>query len=473
MANQDVVMPQPGGQMLFLQSSHVFEVLFEGERGPGKSWAMLHAFAQHTGKGYGSHWRGVIFRKESSDLKDMIEKSHREFKLAYPDAKYNKTEKTWTWPTGEILTFAHFKDENDYWSWHGQEIPFIGWEELTVWANDKGYTSMFSCCRSTGPIDMPRIVRATTNPYGPGKNWVKRRFKLPQNRYKIWRDVEEDGSLSNQRLAIPGFLHENKILLKLDPNYIKNVKASAKGNVEKLKAWLFGDWDAVSGGMFDDVWTPRVHIIDPFAIPRGWRISHSYDWGGAKPGSYGIYATSNGEPVEVEENVWMGEVRGDVFRIGEWYTTSGRPNEGLSLTPRDQAQGMIALHDKLGIRGRVRMGVADHNIFDKSNGSCTYDTLKKYGLKFRPADKGPLSRVKGWEVMRDKLQASIPGKYGGREDPGLYIFNTCPYFIELVPALVRSQKNPDDIDTESEDHIADEVRYFLRQPKRGAKRTHG
>lgn len=470
---ENTIMPQPGGQTLFLAANHVQEVLFEGERGPGKTWSMLFAFAQHTGKGYGSHWRGVIFRRESGDLDDIIKKSHREFKRCYPKAEYNKTRKTWTWPGGEELTFAHFKDENDYWSWHGQEIPFIGWEELTVWPNDKGYLSMFSCCRSAGPAAMPRIVRATTNPYGPGKNWVKRRFRLPQMRYKVWQDTDDDGTLAPPRLAIPGFLHENKILLKADPNYIKNIKASAAGNEEKLKAWLFGDWDAVSGGMFDDVWQRRIHVVKSFAIPSGWKISHAYDWGGSRPGSYGIYAVSNGEPIEVAENVWMGEVRGDVFRIGEWYTTNGRPNEGLQLTPADQAAGMLALQEELGVRHRVRPGPADHNIFDRSHGSCTYDTLKKRGIKFRPADKGAGSRVQGWEVMRQYMQNAVPDEYGCREEPGLYIFDRCAYFIELIPGLVRHDKNPDDIDPSSEDHIADEVRYFLRQPSRGAKRSRG
>ena len=607
------------------------------------SWAMLHAFAMHTGKGYGSHWRGVIFRKESGDLTDMIKKSYREFKQAYPEATYNKTEKTWTWPDGESLTFAHFKDENDYWSWHGQEIPFIGWEELTVWPNDKGYTAMFSCCRSAGPKEMPRVVRATTNPYGcvpygdvltetrgwvpiqdveegelvassdahgdltyrkvaktisfpnwqgkmvkqdgrgltmeftsdhflpllntdrtqhsmrefqhlpaqahirgtalwnpesfpdgkvdsleefakfldwdgrtepisadnveiedqtrpvycleveetesffirqngcvwlsgnSGKNWVRKRFQLPQMRYKIWKDKDENGDDQPSRLAIPGFLHENKILMELDPNYIQNVKASAGGNEEKLKAWLLGDWDAISGGMFDDVWTPRVHVVDPFPIPKSWKITHAYDWGGAKPGSYGLWAESSGEPVEIAENVWMGAIRGDRFRIGEWYVAApGKSNVGLSLTPKDQALGMIECQKKHGVYGYVQPGPADHNIFDKSSGQCTYDTLRQHGLRFRPADKGPFSRVKGWEVMRQFMQDAIPDEeFGGRDRPGLYIFSNCTYFIDLVPTLVRDPKNPDDIDTDAEDHIADEARYYLRQPKKGARRSRG
>lgn len=471
----DAVMPQPGSQTLFLQSSKIKEVLFEGERGPGKTWSMLFAFAQHTGKGYGSHWRGVIFRRESGDLDDIIEKSKREFGRIYPDAVYNKTEKTWVWPGGEMLTFAHFFDENDYWSWHGQELPFIGWEELTTWPTNKGYLSMFSCNRSAGPINMPRIIRSTTNPYGVGKNWVKRRFKLPSHRYKVWQEREEDGMMSPPRLAIPGFLIENKILLRTDPRYVQTLKQSAAGNQEKLKAWLFGDWDAVSGGMFDDIWNAGVHVVKPFYIPNTWTIRRAYDWGGAKPGSYGLWAESNGDCVEVGPGIYRGLVPGDSFRIGEWYSTSGQEDEGLNLTPLEIAKCMVACEEEAGVRGRVTAGPADVNIFDKSHGRSIYDTLRAdpFHLRFDMADKGPNSRKMGWQVARERLLNSIPGEHGTRERPGLFIFSTCTHFIDLVPTLPRDLKDPDDVDTKSEDHIGDELRYYLRRASRRAGRQRG
>lgn len=471
----NVVMPLPGSQTLFLMSSQIKEVLFEGERGPGKTWSMLFAFAQHTGKGYGSHWRGVIFRRESGDLDDIIEKSKREFSRIYPDAVYNKTEKTWVWPSGEMLTFAHFFDENDYWSWHGQELPFIGWEELTTWPNNKGYLSMFSCNRSAGPLEMPRIIRSTTNPYGVGKNWVKRRFKLPSMRFKVWQETEDDGSLSPPRLAIPGFLRENTILLRTDPNYVRTLRQASAGNMEKLKAWLNGDWDAVSGGMFDDIWTPSVHIVRPFVIPQTWTIQRAYDWGGAKPGSFGLWAKSNGDCVEDEFGRYHGIVPGDVFRIGEWYSTSGQEDEGLNLTPLAIAKCMVECEEEAGVRGRVMPGPADVNIFDKSHGRSIYDTLRQspYGLRFDPADKGPNSRKMGWQVSREYMNNAVPGEFGTRELPGLFVFDTCNHFINLVPSLPRDLKDPDDVDTKSEDHIGDEMRYYLRRPARRAGRQQG
>jgi hypothetical protein len=43
----------------------------------------------------------------------------------------------------------------------------------------------------------------------------------------------------------------------------------------------------------------------------------------------------------------------------------------------------------------------------------------------------------------------------------LYVFDTCRDFIRTVPSIARDEKDPEDVDTEAEDHIADEVRYRI------------
>lgn len=37
-----------------------------------------------------------------------------------------------------------------------------------------------------------------------------------------------------------------------------------------------------------------------------------------------------------------------------------------------------------------------------------------------------------------------------------------PNFVRTVPVLPRSTKNPDDVNSESEDHIFDAVKYMLQ-----------
>lgn len=58
------------------------------------------------------------------------------------------------------------------------------------------------------------------------------------------------------------------------------------------------------------------------------------------------------------------------------------------------------------------------------------------------------------------------------EGPGLWVMEHCRQFIRTIPTLPRDEKNPDDVDTESEDHIGDEARYLVTSLAPPAKVVH-
>jgi hypothetical protein len=464
--------PQPGSQAAFL-ACPVFETLYEGTRGPGKTDALLMDFAQHCGVGFGADWRGVLFRQTYPQLSDVIAKCNKWFPQIFPRARYNKVEHKWIWPDGEELLLRHMKDPDDYWNYHGHAYPWIGWEELTNWAMPGCYLRMMSCSRSTR-AGMPRKYRSTANPYGVGHNWVKLRWRLPGSRGKIIRDsIGEDGTPEPPRVAIHGSIQENKILLTSDPGYIDRIKASAE-NPAQLKAWLEGSWDVVAGGMFDDLWDPRIHVVKPFPIPPSWRIDRSFDWGSSKPFSVGWWAESDGSDVMTTRGV-ISTVRGDLYRIGEWYGWNGKPNEGTRMLASDIATGIVQREKEMGIYGRVKPGPADSSIFDVVNGVSINNDManpvriegQKYpGVAWERADKSPGSRKNGWQNIRRMLRNAERPPSGIREQAGLFVFSTCLQFLRTVPVLPRDEKDPDDVDTDAEDHIGDEVRYRVHNGPR-------
>src|SRR5688572_8841246 len=134
--------PQPGSQELFM-SCPLPEVLLHGTRGGGKTDALLMDFAQDVGCGYGAAWRGILFRETYPQLADVVAKSERWFRVIFPGAVFNRQRMAWEWRSGEVLFFRHMKRPEDYWNYHGHEYPWIGWEELTNWADDRCYKSMF------------------------------------------------------------------------------------------------------------------------------------------------------------------------------------------------------------------------------------------------------------------------------------------------------------------------------------------
>jgi hypothetical protein len=466
--------PQNGSQVAFLQCS-LLECLFHGTRGPGKTDALLMAFAQHVGKGFRSAWRGIIFRQTYPQLADIQAKSEKWFRLIFGEAaKFNKAKMMWEWSTGEVLMFRHMSTPSDYWNYHGHEYPFIGWEELTSWATDECYKSMFSCCRSS-TRGVPKMIRATTNPYGVGHNWVKQRWRLEGQWWLtiiVTDAVDIDGRPEPYRAAIHGHIDENKILLDADPNYKQTIIASAS-NPAMAEAWLRGSWDIVAGGMFGDVWDPAVHIIKRFTVPQTWRLDRSFDWGSSAPFSVGWWARSDGSDYVGADGRWHSTVRGDLFRIAEWYGWTGKPNEGLKMLAVSVAKGIVDREVRWGLHGRVKAGPADSAIFANENGMCIADDMARkvrledgkvyHGVRWTPADKKPGSRKMGWEAVRKVLSdAKRPADGTPRERPGLFVFDNCHQFIRTVPGLPRDEKDPDDVDTTAEDHVGDEVRYRVR-----------
>lgn len=482
--------------------SHLFVI--EGFVLTHNTDALIMDFCQDVGKGWGVEWRGIIFRKSYPDLQDIIEKSRKWIPRIWPQAKYNETKSFWEWPTGEKLYFRQFSKPSDYYKYHGHAYPFIGWEELTTWPDDKCFKSMFSCLRST-KVGMPRKVRATTNPYGVGHNWVKMRYQLPvpkgQIIGKIITDSKDDaGELELPRVAIHGYLDENKVLLTADPDYKKNIRTAAR-NPAELAAWLDGSWDIVAGGMFDDIWYMGKDyiLVEPFKIPDSWRIDRSFDWGSNAPFSVGWWAESDGSDYIDAFGHRRSTVRGDLFRIAEWYGWTGKPNEGKRLLATEIARGIVEYELEMGWRQphnrrwcRVRPGPADNAIFDDEQGRKKDDPNAKSkatdmgmpvrignllypGITWEYSDKSPGSRKQGWEQMRAMMKAAIPPEKrippeeGLRERPGLFVFNTCDQFIRTVPALPRDENDMDDVDSEAEDHIGDECRYRVRFKKRNIR----
>lgn len=453
-------MPLPGSQLMFL-TCPVFEALYEGGRGFGKTLVLLMDFAKDVGKGYGKNWRGILFRLSYGDLDDVVQKIESLFPKIFPGFRFlkSKSEYSAVWKDGEQLLLRHMLSEEDYPAYHGHQYPWIGWEELTQWTNDKAYRLMFSCCRPTAP-GIPCRVRATTNPFGNGHSWVKKRFKLPAFRGRVIRTPGEA-----DRVAIHGNLSENFLLLHDAPNYPLQI-AQAATSPAQAEAWVKGSWDVNAGGMVDDLWDVNYHVIPMFPaklIPRGWRITRAYDHGQSHPFAVGWWLESNGEPLKYNGKEY-GRIRGDLILYQEWYGTTGEEQTGVRMMAGQIAQGILDREKDMGLYGRVMRGPADTEIYSKDSrgtGRSPADDMEDVGIYWDRADKSPGSRKRGWQMLRGRLANAKPGPDGTREKSGIFVTEACKYWIMYVPTMPRDQADLDDVPEKYEDHLGDMTRYRL------------
>lgn len=472
-------------------------ILYHGTRGPGKTDTQLHRFLRLVGRGYGQFWRGIIFDREYKNLDDLVSKSKRWFHAYEDGARFleSKSDYRWIWPGGEELLFRQIKTQDDYWSYHGQEFPFIGWNELCKYSTSDLYDKMMSCNRSSFIPELhtpdrdvigynengesvlicnrqkglllpsiPLEVFSTTNPAGPGHNWVKRRFIAPAPNGQVVRrktrvynprtKIEEE--TTKMQVAIFGHWREN---IYLSPEYIMELLNQPDSALQA--AWSAGSWDIVAGGALDDAFDRNTHVLPRFQIPDGWIIDRALDWGSSHPCSVGWFAEANGEEAELPDGSVFCPPPGSLIQIDEIYFTKEiGSNVGLKLPATDVAKAIKErerlLVDNYWINDIPIAGPADNQIRDVRESDV--DTIEKkmsdIGVSWEHSDKSPGSRKIGLSLMREML---INAKR--REGPGLYFMQNCIASIETIPVIPRHDTKVDDVDTDAEDHCYDMVRY--------------
>uniref|UniRef100_A0AAU7YTE7 Terminase large subunit n=1 Tax=Stenotrophomonas phage vB_SmaS_QH3 TaxID=3229738 RepID=A0AAU7YTE7_9CAUD len=503
-----VFKPLPGSQTIAL-CSMATHTLYEGARGPGKTLTQLMRFYRNVGKGYGKFWRGVIFDLEFDHLGGLVAESKKWFgengKLK-DGAKFleSPSQYKWVWPTGEELLFRHVKKLSDYEGFHGHEYPFLGWNELTKHASGELYDKFMSVNRVTfdpvkdtpkdpktgryltsDGLPLPPIkceVFSTTNPSGPGHNWVKKRFITIAPRGTVVRRAiqiynpatEKEETHVITQIAIFGSYKENPYL---PASYIAELESIKEPNLRK--AWLYGDWDVTAGGAIDDLWDSQVHVVPRFVVPSSWRLDRTYDDGSSHPFSVGWWAEADGTEATVvltdgTEYTFCPQP-GSLIQIFEWYGCAKDekgefiPNTGLKMSASNIAQGIIDREISMMANGWIPSqpwpGPADNRIRQVIDVELdtTEKLMSKKGVRWLESDKSPGSRVIGLQLLRDRLEASIK-----REGPGIYFMSNCVASIELLPTLPRDEKKIDDVDTSAEDHTYDMTRYRVLK---GANKT--
>ena len=437
--------PQPK-QLLFM-SRPEYEALYGGAAGGGKSDALVIEALRQVQI---PHYKALILRKTFPQLGELIDKSLRYYPPAFPKAKYNSSNHTWTFPSGAKIIFGSMQHSNDKYQYQGQAYDFVAFDELTHFTYEE-YSYLFSRNRPNGPGTRV-YIRATANPGGIGHGWVKDRFITPAKPMtpipQVVRWTEPNGmvkEIESQRIFVPSSVFDNPELLKNDPMYISRLASMPEA---ERNALLYGDWNSYSGQVFTEFkddsehYTDRrwTHVIQPFEIPEDWRIYRGFDWGYSKPFSVGWYAVDHHDIA---------------YRIEEFYGCTQTPNEGVKYSPEKIAQSIREIEStNINLKGRQIIGIADPAIFDEQRGESIAQMMEREGVYFEPGDH---TRLAG------KMQCHYRLTFDDRGIPKFYVFNNCRHFIRTIPLLIYDEHKVEDIDTKLEDHIYDEWRYVMME----------
>jgi|TARA_R110000850_G_scaffold24920_2_gene72455 hypothetical protein len=200
---------------------------------------------------------------------------------------------------------------------------------------------------------------------------------------------------------------------------------------QQRRQLLDGDWDIKEGAAFTE-FDRNTHVVEPFDIPNNWVKFRACDYG---YGSYtGVlwFAVSPNEQLVVYRELYVSKV--------------------LAVDLADMVLELEAGD------GNMRYGVLDSSLWHKrgDTGPSLAEQMIMRGCRWRPSDRSKGSRVAGKNEIHRRLQVDE-----FTEEARLVFFNNCTETISQLPAIPLDKKNPEDVDTHSEDHLYDALRYGI------------
>lgn len=432
--------PQPGPQADAILADWCEEMFFGGAKFGGKTDFLLGDFLLGAVE-YRGEWNGILIRQSLPEMEDILRRSHELYTRA--GGQYLVAKRTWIFPNlgGAKLAFRHLARPEDFTAYNGHSYTWIGFDELGQWPTPEGYHLMKGCLRWAGAVVKKKRIRATGNPGQVGQGWVKRYFidHAPGGFVPY-----DDPVTGMTRMFIPSRVSDNKLGLLKDPGYLGRLKGM--GSPQLVKAMLEGDWNAIIGSFFPEL--NKRHILVPFRVPDYLLRFMSYDWGSASPFSCGWWFVSDG--TVVAKNGFGEEIvipAGAIVRYREWYGMDRVTGEGLRMTNRDQAIKMVETERKAEEVMAYRVG--DRSMFGDQGGISKAEEFAANGVIFNKSDS---KRENGWAQVRARL-------IGVDNRPLIYFFETCVDGIRGLSSVPHDRLNPEDVDTDSEDHAADDIRY--------------
>lgn len=437
--------PHKGPQEFALrQPTSIYEILFGGARGPGKTDAGLVWVGHRRWKDANDNWRpafehpryrALVIRKNADDLSDWIER----FRFMYQDAKVGYRPYEIRFPSGAYIRTGHLKDEQAYTKYQGHEYHSILIEELTQIPMEKRYIQLISSCRSTIPELRPQIFN-TTNPGGKGHSWVKKRFVAPAPPNTVFED--EEGS---RRIFIPAGVEDNPTLIENDPNYVKQLDGIKNVDPDLYKAWRLGSWDVIAGQAFRE-FNYNEHVLDGITRKMEYSLDVckkiiTFDWG------YTAKGVAHWLALTPENHLGVRHLY--VYR--EIVRTETEPKDWAKLisnyTRTEKVDYMVLPHDCFAHK-ESKKTIASTFSREIKNGEG------KINIKRGDTLKGG-ARINRKAMTHLYLATSRDGK------PYLQIHPACTDLIESLPELQIDEKNIEDIDTSGNDHSYDSVSLGL------------
>jgi phage terminase large subunit len=417
-------------------------LLVGGHAGPGKSRWLREQLYRLAFEVPGFH--ALLLRRTHPDL----QQSHLKFvpkEVADRGGRWKVSDKVIEFDhpgnVTSVIRMGHLEDVGALQNYLSSEYDVIAPDELVTF-DKESMLELFSRARSTNEA-LYRIrggfkfwamneddeleemetdgsmVLTATNPAGRGGLWVKDFFidKTP--------DPSEHASYQPERW------HFESAELRDNP-YIKRAYVATLQDLPEIRRrqLLLGDWNAFEGQFFSG-FSARTHAVALSLARPLHGVVEACDWGFSSFGCVGWF-------VSVGDHHW--------HCLGEW--------KFKGLTAEEVAQGIKERRQTYGIES-VAYTVVDPSMFNKTGhgqGESIAETFARYGV---PCRRGHNDRKMGWPRLAAAFKTAPDGRPWLTFDP-----EECKYLLRSIPSLMQDEHDPEDVDSDMDDHGADMCRYW-------------
>lgn len=407
-----------------------------GSKSHGSRWdAYRHCF-------FIPNFRAIIMRRTFNELKrNHMDKARAEvYKINHflgrevLDYAPSEFELRFT-HNNSLIIFGHCQNPGDEEKYLSDEYDAYYPDEVATFVQEQ-VLGVAGRLRSVIEGVEPRMV-ATTNPSGANTLWFKDWF-IDHN-----VDLDEYPDYDTKDYYfIQSMLYDNPWLMDKDGTFRRYEKRLGMYSPMRRRQLLEGDWSAITGQFFPEFNYPRRFVRFALRDLANCRIERWIDWGYEKPGVC----------------VWVAIFpNGHVHSFFE-YKFDHTIASVVAVNIRDTTKEILKL---IGPDARISRTIVDPAMVDQSQGQ----TGETYADTFRLAAQihcigGNNQRVLGWGRMRHWLANDPFGNPWWTVDP-----ITCPYTKRTIGSLVSEKKDPEDLNSEGEDHSADLHRYgFMARP---------
>lgn len=397
-----------------------------GARGPGKSHAV---FSQVTLDDCPrvDNLKCLFLRQTGAAAQESFE--DLVLRVLTGRTKYEYTRNVLYFPNGSRVVLGGFHNSKDIDKYIGIEYDLITIEEINQLSRDK-VDKLLGSMRTSKPNWRPRLY-ASFNPGGIGHGNVKEVFVDPYY-----------SKTETKTRFVPSTYKENPYLNEEYIDYLEDLGGDLG------RAWREGDFSLFFGQYFDE-WRNEKHVISPLPIPVTWRKYVCIDYG--RTAAFAAY--------------WVAiDYEGRAYVYREYYVT------GKDARPNAEEMIKLAADDPINPEtgNRYEAVIIDRQVTQKQGNDMTIkdiieasETISGLGQKLTWFDVFPTltprggDRVNGWVLFHEYL------RWTKDMPPKILFFNWCPEAIRTIPTLIHDTHNPEDLDTDGEDHAADSIRLLL------------